>query len=118
MGKMKIFNILIFLLFAVFLFSCDSGGDTEKKPEQKSGGEATAPQIRTFEFTWSAICRCVGETGGRKEKGEHGKICSSDGTYVGQHKTEEEAVEKMEEDARKKMNCLEGPFLSFRYDAP
>jgi hypothetical protein len=114
---MKIFNVLILLLLAAFLFSCDGGSGTEKEPEQKSSSEATTPQLRTFDYTWNAICRCVGETGGRKEKGEHGKICSSDGTYVGQHKTEEEAIEKMKEDVRKQMNCLEGPLLSFRYES-
>jgi hypothetical protein len=114
---MKIFRVLILFVLVFFVFSCDGGGKKESEPEVKSSSEAATPQLRTFEFTWSAICRCVGETGGRKEKGEHGKICSSDGTYVGQHKTEEEAIDKMKEDARKKMNCIEGPFLSFRYEA-
>ncbi len=114
---MKIYNLLILLVLALFLISCDSGSkEKESDRGKKSSSEVTTPKIGTYEFTWSAICRCMGETGGRKEKGEHGKICSSDGTYVGQHKTEEEAVEKMKEDARKQMNCIEGPLISFRYE--
>ena len=113
---MNICRVFIVLGLFIFFFACDGGTDKESKPAKETPSEAATSKMATFDFTWSAICRCSGETGGRKEKGEHGKICSKDGTYTGQHKTEEEAVEKMEEDARKQMNCLEGPLISFRYE--
>lgn len=114
---MIFYKLLILLVLGFFLISCEScSKEKESESVKESTTKDTAPQIKTFEYAWSAICRCYGETGGRKEKGEHGKICSSDGTYVGQHDTEEEAIEKMKADARKQMNCIEDLFLTFRYE--
>jgi hypothetical protein len=68
--------------------------------------------MKTYTYDWSAICRCHGETS------THGKLCTSKGSYAGQHKNESDAIEKMKEDVRKQMNCKDGPFLSFRYETP
>jgi hypothetical protein len=74
---MKTCIVLISLLLTVFLISCDGGkskegGDKESVSEQESKKQVTAPGLKTFEFTWSAICRCYGETGGRRAEGERG----------------------------------------------
>jgi hypothetical protein len=110
---MKIFYTLILLLLTLFLAACDGGSEESGKgQETPSVSDVSTQTIKTYTYDWSAICRCEGETA------TQGKLCQSHGTYTGQHKSEEEAIEKMKEDVRNKMKCLEGPLLSFRYEAP
>lgn len=108
---MKVWLITILSLPVFFLlFSCGPGKeDKNEPPKEKQTAEST---MNTYTFNWNAICRCEGETV------TGGKLCQSNGTYTGQHKSEEEAVEKMKEEARIQMKCKEGPFLSFRYETP
>ena len=116
---MTFFKLVIVIVIGFLLISCDSGSkEKESESVQETTTNVAVPQMKTFEYTWSAICRCSGKMGGRKEQGEHGKLCSSDGTYTGQHATEEAAIEKMKADARKQMNCIDGPFITFRYEEP
>ena len=107
---MKTSLIIILTVLALLLFAC--GSDKEENSESPKKMDTTANTLTTYTFNWNAICRCEGET----EVG--GKLCQSNGTYTGQHKSEEEAVEKMKGEARIQMKCKEGPFLSFRYETP
>ena len=105
---MKTCLMLILSVLILLLFACGSNDDNKDAPPK----EATANTLTTYTLNWSAICRCEGETV------VGGKLCQSNGTYTGQHKSEEEAVEKIKEEARIQMKCKEGPFLSFIYDTP
>ena len=98
---------LCLLMLGGLLASCEG-----KKQEAAAPAKSqTTPGMTTFNFEWEAICRCVGETA------VQGKLCSGKGTYTGQHASEAEAVEKMKADAGKQLNCKEGQFLTFRYEA-
>ncbi|MBL7176245.1 MAG: hypothetical protein ISS66_10530 [Desulfobacteraceae bacterium] len=110
---MKKYNLFILSLLSLFLIASGGCGDDKggkKETETITGNEVTTQKIKTYTYDWSAICRCHGETV------TQGKLCSSKGTYTGQHESEVEVIEKMKEDVRQKMNCKEGPFLSFRYE--
>ncbi|MBW1710108.1 MAG: hypothetical protein JRG97_09025 [Deltaproteobacteria bacterium] len=109
---MKTLKMVIFFFLLALMISCggEKGGDKENADE--TVGESKASPLKTFTFNWSAICRCQGETTA------HGKLCSQNGTYTGQHESEEEAVAMMKEETRELMECTEGPFLSFRYEIP
>jgi len=105
---MKTCLITILSVLALLLFACGSDKEDKDVPPK----EVTANTMTTYTFNWSAICRCEGETV------TGGKLCQSNGTYTGQHEREEEAVEKMKEEARIQMKCKEGPLISFRYETP
>jgi len=101
-----ILSVLLFLLFAC-------GADREEKKAPSEEKEAATTAMKTYTFNWTAICRCEGTT-----ETPGGKLCNQTGTYDGRYPTEEEAVEKMKEEVHKQLNCLEGPFLAFRYETP
>ena len=108
--EMKTSLMIILTVLALLLFACGSDKEANSQPPKKM--EATANTLTTYTFNWNAICRCEGETV------TGGKLCQSNGTYTGQDKSEEDAVEKMKGEARIQMKCKEGPFLSFRYETP
>jgi len=105
--KRNLALVLCLFMLGGLLVSCEGKKEEKAAPAKPQA----APGMTTFTFDWEAICRCVGETA------VQGKLCSGKGTYTGQHASEAEAVEKMKADAGKQLNCKEGQFLTFRYEA-
>lgn len=103
---------MILSVLSLLLFACGADKKAENVPP-KEKETTTATTITTYTFNWNAICRCQGTT-----ETPGGKLCSQTGTYTGQYSTEEEAVEKMKEEVHRQLDCVEGPFLAFRYEAP
>ena len=106
-------TVLIVILSALMLVLLACGADKEEKKEPPQETEAAVSVKKTFTFNWNAICRCPGTT-----ETPGGKLCNQTGTYSHQHLTEEEAIEKMKEVVHQQLNCVEGPFLAFRYETP